>query len=226
MKPKLLDLFCGAGGAGEGYARAGFLVEGVDINPQPRYPYTFRRMDALEYLRRFGHEYDVIHASPPCQVHSRLKQVWKNSANYFERHIDLIEATRDLLDQIGKPYIIENVVGAPLVNPVTLCGSMFGLKVYRHRLFEINPPILFVPYHLPHHDKTPPAGRGKSPKGFISVSGNGGVQNLGMPYLTYASMAMGINWMSRSELSQAIPPVYTEWIGKQVLAQLGKSIAA
>lgn len=220
-KIKVLDLFSGAGGAAMGYYRAGLTdITGIDINPQPRYPFNFIQADALDYAREHGHEYDLIHASPPCQAYSTMGTVWKNNPDYSDRHADLIADTRRVLKQIGKPYIIENVVGArsELVNPIMLCGSMFeGLKVYRHRLFEIDPPLLFVPWHVPHNDKTPSAGRGASPKGFISVVGNGGAQGLKVPYLEYASMAMGIDWMSRDEISQAIPPAYTEWIAGQMM---------
>jgi DNA (cytosine-5)-methyltransferase 1 len=217
---KLLDLFCGAGGCAVGYYRAGFYdITGVDIAPQKNYPYKFIQGDALAYLAAHGHEYDFIHASPPCQAHTRLKRAMVNKPEYFIKHLDLIPQTRELLQATGKPYVIENVPGAPLEYPLELCGAMFGLKVYRHRLFETSM-FLLAPSHIPHHDQTPPVGRGASPKGFISVGGNGGAPGLGMPYLAYASKAMGIEWMNRAELSQAIPPAYTEWIGQQYLQSL------
>lgn len=205
----------------EGYRRAGFIPTGVDINRQPNYLYQFVRCDALEYLQRYGHEFDFIHASPPCQAHTQLKRMHKNDPAYLERHVDLIADTRRLLQASGKPYVIENVPGAPLLNPIVLCGSQFGLKVYRHRLFESNV-MLFQPSHIPHDDKTPSAGRGASPKGFISVAGNGGAQGLDVPYLEYVSRAMGIGWMSRAEISQAVPPVFTEYIGKQIMRYLAQ----
>lgn len=131
-KPRLLDLFCKAGGAGYGYWQAGFDVVGVDIEPQKRYPFTFIQADALEYLARHGGEYDAIHASPPCQAFSKMKNPDKA---HRKAHPDLVDPVRELLMRTGRPYIIENVPGAPLLSPVTLCGSQFGLKVYRHRVF-------------------------------------------------------------------------------------------
>lgn len=126
-----------------GYATApgdGFSIVGIDCDPQPRYPFRFIRADALEYLALHGHEYDVIHASPPCQRNSTMtKGLWKDR---LTSHPELIAPTRALLIALGKPYIIENVPTAPLIDPVTLCGSMFGLAVRRHRLFEISFPVL------------------------------------------------------------------------------------
>ncbi|GIW60772.1 MAG: hypothetical protein KatS3mg087_1838 [Patescibacteria group bacterium] len=151
MRPKLLDLFCGAGGAGMGYHLAGFDVTGVDIKPQPSYPFRFVQADAFEFLEEFGHEYDVIHASPPCQAHTPVRNINKNLYNR-DRYPDLIEQTRSALRETGKIYVIENVVGAPLVNPILLCGEMFGLRVFRHRLFEVNRFILAPPH--PKHSRT------------------------------------------------------------------------
>ena len=234
-KPRLLDLFCKAGGCTKGYQNAGFYVVGVDIQPQPRYcGEAFILGDALDVMRRlllgegatdtsgkvwFLHDFVAIVASPPCQVHTRLGRAMKNDDSYFSRHVDLIPQTRDLLQATELPYVIENVVGAPLVEPIMLCGVMFGLKVYRHRLFEASF-FMMTPQHIPHNDTTPPSGKGKSPKGFISVTGNGGAAGLGMPYLTYASQAMGIDWMNRAELSQAIPPAYTEYIGRYLIEHI------
>lgn len=216
MKPKLLDLFCGAGGAARGYQLAGFHVTGVDIKPQPRYAGdVFVQDDALEYVAAHGHEYDAIHASPPCQAHTALKSLY-TTTDYAARHTDLIPVTRAALIATGLPYIIENVPGAPLNNPVLLCGTMFGLRVYRHRLFESSIMILAI-QHIPHSDNLPGVGRGVSRKGYISVTGTGG---FGLPDgLNYARRAMGCEWMKRAELSQAIPPAYTEWIGRHLLEQ-------
>lgn len=224
----ILDAFCGAGGTTRGYQQAGFRVVGVDINPQEKYiGDDFVQADALEYIAQHGHEYDAFHASPPCQFASVLKSIWVGRSDYSERHLNLIEPTRDLLLSLGKPYVIENVPGARefLRNPIMLCGAHFGLKVYRHRLFECNFPIA-APPHVSHKDGTPRSGRGKSPKGFITVTGNGGVaanhgsSALGMPYLAYASMAMGIDWTNRKELAQAIPPAYTRYIGEFLMKHL------
>lgn len=215
-KPRLLDLFCGAGGCTKGYQRAGFYVVGVDIAPQPRYcGDEFIQADALAYVAQHGHKFDAIHASPPCQVHSQLKSLYAD--DYRDRHADLIPATREIVQRSGKPYVIENVVGAPLHYPVMLCGSMFGLKVYRHRLFETSA-LMLAPVHVPHKDQCKAVGRGISPKGFISVTGTGG---FGIPDgFRYACGAMGIEWMKRAELSQAIPPAYTEWIGRHLMEAL------
>jgi DNA (cytosine-5)-methyltransferase 1 len=220
-KPRLLDLFCCAGGAGMGYYRAGFDVVGVDIAPQPRYPFAFVQGDALEYVAKHGHEYDAIHASPPCQKFTALGRLHARNG-YHARHVDLIAETRRLLRQLGKPYVIENVPDAPLENPFMLCGSMFGLRVYRHRIFETSW-FQLAPQHIPHDDVTPNAGRGKSPKGFVTVSGSGGVQ--GVPY-GYLCDAMGIDWMRKPELSQAIPPAYTEYIGAYLLQAITEHVTA
>lgn len=209
MKPRLLDLFCCAGGAAMGYHRAGFEVVGVDIKPQPRYPFEFHQADALEYVKEHGHEFDAIHASPPCQRYS----VTYSLPNVGE-YPDLVAPVRELLLATGKPYVIENVEGAPLDNPLVLCGSMFGLKVIRHRLFECRPPIWFPPascrckgmYTASH-------------RGFSSFSnGATAITVAGNNYrLVEGLEAMGIDWMNKSELSEAIPPAYTEYIGKQLL---------
>lgn len=222
LKFKLLDLYCGAGGCSVGYHRAGFEVVGVDIEPQPNYPFEFIQMDAIEFLKTQDlSEFHVIHASPPCQKFSRVQHLGKARNGSYKEHPDLLTPTRELLKATGKPYVIENVMGAPLINPIVLCGSMFkGLKVYRHRQFESNVP-LYAPEHRPHNDKTPSAGNGPSPKGFISVCGTGGVRGMNSKQiLEYWSMAMGIDWMTRRELAQAIPPAYTEWVGRQLIMQL------
>ena len=233
-RPKLLDLFCGAGGAGMGYHRAGFDVVGVDLKPQPRYPFTFIQADALDYVAAEGWRFDAIHASPPCQSHSIITPD-------KSKHVDLIPQTRFWLESMGVPYVIENVYGArkSLRNPVMLCGADFGLKVYRHRLFESSILLMTFP-HTPHRDNTPRAGHGTSAKGFISVTSGGnslkanpaarrrggtyGISEKGFVSVTghlsgieYCRMAMGIDWMTGAELSQAIPPAYTEFIGRQLL---------
>lgn len=196
-----------------GYYRAGFdVIVGVDIAPQPRYPFSFVRGDALEYVRQFGAQFDVIHASPPCQAHSLMLNCRPGLQGKYP---DLIAPTRNALQAAGRPYVIENVPGAPLLNPVVLCGTYFGLKVYRHRLFESNLALL-VPPHSPHRDQTPRAAGGAiSPRGFLSVAGHIG-------NVAYARKAMGIDWMTRDELAQAIPPAYTEFLGGQLYRLLEK----
>ncbi len=218
---RLLDLFCKAGGCSVGYHRAGFEVEGVDIEPQSNYPYKFTQMDAIQFLDTQDlSRFDAIHASPPCQKFSQMQSLGKARNGGYKEHIDLIEPVRSRLIKIGKPFVIENVAGAPVENYIMLCGSMFGLKVYRHRHFESNV-FLWQPHHIPHNDKTPSAGNGLSPKGFISVCGTGGIRGMTAKQIVdYWSMAMGIDWMNRAELAQAIPPAYTEWIGKQLIEQL------
>jgi DNA (cytosine-5)-methyltransferase 1 len=229
-RPKLLDLFCRAAGAGVGYHRAGFDVTGVDILPQASHPANglfgeegmrFICADALDYLRDYGGCYDAIHASPPCQAFSRVQSLGKARNGSYSEHPDLVEPTRELLLAAGKPYVMENVPGAPLRNPSMLCGSMFPpLRVYRHRIFETNWPLMSPP-HAPHRDKTPSAGNGISPKGFISVCGAGGVRGMTEPEITrYWQMAMGIDWMGRNDLAQAIPPAFTRFIGDQMLSQM------
>jgi len=212
---RILDLFSGAGGAAMGYHRAGFDVTGVDSAPQKRYPFRFVQSDALDYAREHGHEFDVIHASPPCQVYSVTAPL--SSGN----HPDLVAPTRDALLAVGRPFIIENVPGAPLLNPLMLCGTMFGLRVIRHRLFEIWPePIWFPPATCRHDGKATSTKRlNGHTKGFwsgheyITVAGNSFL-------VADAKAAMDIDWMNRNELSQAIPPAYTEWIGRRIMARI------
>lgn len=213
MKYKLLDLFCCAGGAGKGYHDAGFEVTGVDIDPMPRYPFEFFQGDALEFLAAHGHEYDVIHASPPCQAFTEAQRLQNNS------HPDFITPLRPMLKALGKPYIIENVPGAPLEDPIMLCGAMFDLRVYRHRLFESNIDLV-VPEHPEHVHRQCKMGRMPKDDEFIQVVGHfSGVQK--------ARDAMGIQWMTRDELREAIPPAYTEYLGRQVmdyLLRMGSSV--
>lgn len=223
-KPKLLDLFCGAGGAGAGYALAGFEVVGVDINDQPNYPYEFHRCDAMEYVIDMGYKFDAIHASPPCQPYSKLAHLSNG------KHAAIVPAVRAILQSIGRPYVIENVPGSPLRDPVTLCGSMFnletscGAQLRRHRLFETSfrvdqPECAHVKggrtigifgdkardtaAEKRHYSK-PKETRGGPPKDILFS-------------LEQALAAMGIDWMNFKELSQAIPPAYTEYISEFLL---------
>ena len=215
--PRLLDLFCGAGGAGEGYRRAGFDVTGVDIAPQPHYPFPFIQADALEYVAAHGHEYDAIHASPPCQGYSRMRHLtWLKGRKYPL----LIDPVRELLTVTGRPWVIENVADAPLRNGVVLCGAMFGLKVYRHRKFESNV-MLLAPPHMKHREVI---GAGRLLNDRAQPNENGWVTHLGKSPDASAA-AMGIEWMTGAELSQAIPPAYTEYIGRQLLAYVMEQAA-
>lgn len=213
-RPRLLDLFCGAGGAAMGYYRAGFDVVGVDVAPQKRYPFEFVQADAIEYVAEHGREFDVIHASPPCQGYSVTRSL---ATHDFAM---LVPQVRALLQNAGKPYVIENVVGAPLVNPLMLCGTMFGLRVIRHRLFECSPAIYFPPMACCHNGKSSGNNRIKHANGtttptlaqfaFLTITGNDYLSREG-------GIAMSIDWMVKRELSQAIPPAYTGYIGKKLL---------
>ena len=212
--PRLLDLFCGAGGAGMGYSRAGFEVVGVDISPQPNYPFEFIQGDAMAFLVEHGAKFDVIHASPPCQAHTVAQRI------HGKRHPDLVGSTRLLLHEVGIPWIIENVMCAPLLQPIMLCGLMFQLKVLRHRLFESSEMLL-----APSHPKHPKGnltnschGYSTGANGFVTVAGNNFVRQAG-------AEAMAIDWMKRRpELAQAIPPAYTEYLGRQLLAVVTKGV--
>jgi DNA (cytosine-5)-methyltransferase 1 len=217
-RPQLLDLFCGAGGCAVGYHRAGFDVVGVDIAPQPRYPFAFVQADALEYVAKHGREFDAIHASPPCQRYSIGRHIHASG----ERHPDLVAPCRELLDAAGRPWVLENVMGSPL-SPwsAVLCGLMFGLRVLRHRCFEasfllLSPPHPKHPKHLSTDTNTAKrGGRGNGYStgagGLVCVAGNNFVRTAG-------AKAMGIDWMTRRELAQSIPPAYCQHVGRQLLA--------
>lgn len=220
-KPRLLDLFCGAGGATKGYQRAGFYVVGVDIKPQPHYcGEEFHQADALEFPLE---GYDVYHASPPCQFYSIACARWRNAGYQYK---DLIALTRQRIP-VESPYVIENVSGAKryLLNPILLCGMMFGLKVVRHRWFEVWP-FMMSPGHsslMCHGAVTrkiainDPAGHGRPGHTYraLTVSGHGG-DSQSFRWQDWKE-AMGIDWMTKQELTQAIPPAYTEYIGKWLM---------
>jgi DNA (cytosine-5)-methyltransferase 1 len=207
---KLLDLYCKAGGASKGYQLAGFEVVGVDIKKQKRYPFEFIQADCLELMKdmEFLKSFDVIAASPPCQTHS-ITQHLRNAQGKSTDKVDLIPQTREALIASGKPYVIENVPGAPLIEPIQMCGSYFGLKVRRHRRFESNLPLVGSP--CKHKEQGKPVGvygsmRDEIPKGGHTAK-----------TIEEAREAMGIDWMIWGELVEAIPPIYTQEIGKQLL---------
>lgn len=209
-----LDLFCGAGGASKGIHDAGFDVVGVDISPGLNYPFDYFCEDAVDFMEMGLGDFDFIWASPPCQAYSWGGAQWRNKGNEYP---DLVEVTRHYLKESGKPYIIENVVGAPLIDPVVLCGTMFPgkLKVFRHRLFESNIPLV-VEMECKHAGHKAKERRGDSGD-FFTVAGH----NLGT-HSEWAD-AMGIDWMTKKELSQAIPPVYSEYLARQVIAYVESS---
>ncbi len=215
MKPRLLDLFCGAGGAGMGYYRAGFEVVGVDIAPQPHYPFEFHQADALTFpLDGF----DFVHASPPCQDYVQWNNL--NAERYGSRveHPRLIAPTRELLQSAGLPYVIENVVGSELEQPTMLCGSMFGLGVRRHRLFESNMLLMRSPGCRHTRDEVAVYGKLDGRRIWTRVDGS---EVRAPKTLEQASASMGIDWMTWDELREAIPPAYTEFIGGQLLEYVG-----
>lgn len=207
VKPRLLDLFCGAGGAAMGYSRVGFDVVGVDIRPQPNYPFEFHQADALEWCWRNepGIRFDAIHASPPCQAYIR-----GGSQATDGRHPDLLPATRELLELAGVPWVIENVPGAPMRADVVLCGSHFGLNIRRHRWFELSWGETVMTLTCDH--SRPVTGVYGHPHG----KGGAFPGMLPSDHATW-SREMAINWMSTAELANAIPPAYTEFIGAQLL---------
>lgn len=215
----MLDLFCGAGGCAVGYHRAGFDVVGVDKSFQKNYPFEFRQADAFEYVKHNGHLFDVIHASPPCQGYSVTRHVHK------KKHPLLLEDVRLMLQSTGKLWVIENVPGCPMINPALVCGLALGLGVKRHRLFEGSIPLWSTNCPSGHrgeyltvvgHDVFSKAGF----LGWGTVFGGSAPKTRDnrrrLPF-SLAKLAMGIDWMNRNELSQAIPPAYTEFIGKQLL---------
>ena len=214
MRPRLLDLYCGAGGAAMGYHRAGFDVVGVDLAAQSNYPFEFHQYGALEFLDTYnvhadvdGLRFDAIHASPPCQRYIRSGNVDR------DKHPDLLGPTRELLEQTGLPWVIENVPGAPMRPDVVLCGSVFGLEVRRHRWFELSwgEPLMTLACD---HSR-PVAGV----YGHAHGAGGAAPGMLPSDHPTW-SRAMGIDWMTTAELADAIPPAYTELIGAQLLGHL------
>jgi len=220
VKPKLLDLFCGAGGAGKGYIDAGFDVTGVDIEPQPDYPGTFIQGDAITFLAQHGHEYDAIHASPPCQASSALTK----GTNKGREYLNLIPATRALLALHNIPTVIENVQGSDLRRDMTLCGEMFGLGVIRHRYFECSGFTALPTPHRPHRGTIKGWNHGRlNPDGvYYQVYGAGGQKGTVAEW----QVAMGIDWTdNRKSIAEAIPPAYTRFIGGQIMQRLESQAA-
>ena len=217
-RPRLLDAFCGAGGAARGYQQAGFHVTGVDLKPQPHYiGDTFVQADALVYLAKHGTEFDAIHASPPCQGYCSLKAMWN-----AKKYPDLIGVTRTALRATGSPWVLENVIGAPMKTGIILCGSMFrlgceGAELRRHRVFETSFPMM-SPCSCQH-------GWSGKASTTVGVYGHAGGYSKRQSYCrkngqhfstALRATAMGIDWMTGTELSQAIPPAYTEYLGRHL----------
>jgi DNA (cytosine-5)-methyltransferase 1 len=205
---KLLDLFCGAGGAGMGYHQAGYEVRGIDIKPQPRYPFMFWQTDVMTGVKELDLDrYDLIHASPPCLRWSVTGKSWGPENNL--RHPDLVGPIRDILQRWGGPYVIENIPAAPLQNPVRLCGTQFGLGVFRHRDFECSFPVA-QPAHSKHQGYV---GDGRH----FTLTGHPGGSVDGWRKGTLADWrkAIDIDWMLGLELAQAIPPAFTKYIAEQ-----------
>lgn len=221
MTRRLLDLFCGGGGAAMGYSRAGFEVVGVDINRQGNYPFPFVRADAIEYLNKMWEDlqrgdklqFDAIHASPPCQAFTRKAADWGRKRNHWLDHPDLIAPTRDLLIGLNLPYVIENVPGAPIRHDLMLCGTMFDLTIRKHRYFESNVPLSPAPRLCSDHSEcyNPWQGKGRS--------------------AAKLRVAMDIDWLPISggasrkvgytgDLFNAIPPAYTEHVAKSLIEVL------
>jgi len=213
-KPLHLDTYCCQGGASKGYEDAGFTVLGVDIDDQRHYPFAFVQADAVEFIRRYGHLFDSISASPPCQLYSKTHRIMKGD------HPDLIGPTRVALESTGRPWVIENVVDAlpELRDPVTLCGAMFGLETYRHRLFEPGGGFTFeVPEHPEHVAKTTKMGRPVKPGEYMHVVGNFTGVDKGRD-------VMRMPWATRDGLREAIPPAYSEYIGVRLGWHIGYAL--
>ncbi len=219
-KPLLVDLCCKAGGCSVGYFNAGFEVIGIDKDPQPHYPFKFIQADVLDMDLP---DADIYHASPPCQLFSIGTKKYRNKGKEYP---DVLTPLRERLIKAGKPFIIENVPGAPLRKDLVLCGEMFGLRVLRHRLFEIHGLTVLQPPHIKHKlsackgtaimvcSGNRPGGWGKRSH-YATVAGNGG-NSYSFKFEDWQK-AMGIFHMNKKELTQAIPPAYTEYIGRQIM---------
>jgi hypothetical protein len=222
MKPRLLDLYCGAGGSACGYQRAGFHVTGVDINRQPHFcGDEFIQADVLGLDSRFwARGFDAIHASPPCQAYTRKASTWGRERKNVIEHPDLLGVTRELLIATGLPYVIENVIGAPMRADVTLCGTQFGLRIIKHRQFETSFRFAYMLPPCDHSDVYNPwSGKGRSAAEHREAQGTPWIPQCGG-----ASRKAGVT----GDLNNAIPPAYTEWLGKHLMheLELRKRIAA
>lgn len=210
IRPRLLVCFCCQGGEAKGYHDAGFDIVGVDIAPQPRFPFGFNQGDAIEYVKKYGHRFDAIAGGPPCQRYSKTQRIQDNE------HPDLIGPFRDACQATGLPYVIENVEGArpELINPQLLCGTMFGLNTDRHRLFEASWPLT-VPEHTSgsHKGQHTKMGRPWQPGTLYQAVGN-------FSGVDFAREDLGVPWMNRDGIRECIPPAYTRWIGEQWLTYL------
>ncbi|MBO7936878.1 DNA cytosine methyltransferase [Streptomyces sp. S9] len=230
LRPLALDLYSCAGGAGKGLEGAGFEVDGCDLADRPNYPFPYHRGDALKYLAHLIdtgkiRRYAFVHASPPCQDKCTLTVGTNRSQGWGGAHVDLVAPTRALLERTGLPYVIEQPNGrAEIRKDLTLCGEMFGLGVIRHRNFELGGWSIEQPAHVPHRGRVRGYRHGRFYDGpYVAAYGNGG----GKPTVAELQAAMGITWTNvREELTEAIPPAYTEFIGRAFLASRALGVAA
>lgn len=214
-KFRLLDLFCGGGGAAMGYHRAGFEVVGVDINPQGNYPFEFIQADCLSLDPEFLAGFDAIHASPPCQSYTRKAANWGRERKHWIEHPDLVAGTRVMLEATGKPFVIENVVGAPIRPDLVLCGTMFGLRIIKHRWFETSFPVAALLPPCDHSDVYNPwQGKGRSADKLREAQG--------IDWLPISGGASRRNGYT-GDLFNAIPPAYTEFVGRHLMGFLNSA---
>ncbi|MGW4050841.1 DNA methylase [Streptomyces sp. NPDC004779] len=212
-RPRLLDACCCAGGASMGYHRAGFDVTGIDIADRPRYPFPFIQGDAIRYIREHGHEYDAVHASWPCQHDAAITK--GTNQHLRDTYADLYDEGRDAMLATGRPWIIETTAARP---DVVLCGTQFGLPILRHRKFEVHGWTPLAPPHVRHRGRVRGWRHGQYHEGeYLAVYGKGG----GKASVPEMQQALGIDWTDvHEELTEAIPPAYTQFLGEQLLAQL------